>query len=415
MSVYKSAENILIKLKKQNSSVKNLVYAESKKIKNIKQLYALVCETLKYKDVLLDIINQSKIFKNSKISEELGCLLIHDFLFGKGIQCGGKFKAMIHSRKILLQSTLTKVKVQRKVMNNKDLISEKCQNTVEISKYLRINTLLAESNSVMKKLTDTGFSENAADSSLSFKVDSDIPNLLTFQSNTDFHKNKLYIDGHLIIQDKASCMPAHVLGPAPNSTVIDACAAPGNKTSHLAALMNNTGKIYAFDISSRRIKTMEKLLKKAGVTNCETINSDFLKTSVTDEKFQSVNCILVDPSCSGSGIVSRMSHLTDTEVFSPERLASLQTFQKKILNHALSFPNVSKVVYSTCSINEMENEQVVVECLKANPHFCLVNIMPNWPSRGTLCDNFSESKKCIRCDPKYHDTNGFFVALFKRK
>ena len=414
MYLYKCAEGILIKLRKQNSSVKNLVYAEGKKIKNIKQLYALVCETLKYKDVVQDIINQSKIFKNSKISDELSCLLVYDFLFGKGIQCGGRFKAMIQSRKILLQSTLTKVKVQRKVMDNKDLVSQNCKNVVEISKYLRINTLLAKPEAVKKELCALGYSENDSNSSKSFKVDGDIPNLLAFPTNSDFHKNKLYVDGHLIIQDKASCMPAFVLNPAPESIVIDACAAPGNKTSHLAAIMKNSGKIFAFDISSRRLKTMDKLLKKAGVTNCETINSDFLKIPHADEKFQNVDCILVDPSCSGSGIVSRMSHLTDTEVFSAERLASLQMFQKKILNHALSFPKVSKVVYSTCSINEMENELVVLECLKSNPHFTLVNIMPKWPSRG-IPPSSSESVKCIRCDPKYHNTNGFFVALFQRK
>ena len=73
-------------------------------------------------------------------------------------------------------------------------------------------------------------------------------------------------------------MPAYVLSPPKNSTVIDACAAPGNKTSHLAAIMGNTGKIYAFDISSERLKTMNMLLEKAKVTNCTTKNQDFLKT-----------------------------------------------------------------------------------------------------------------------------------------
>ena len=300
------------------------------------------------------------------------------------------------------------------------MINKKCSDAVSISKYLRINTLRTNPDSVFKFLSSHGFikelpvADRFAKDATTYRIDRHIPNLLAFRSNTDFHNNQLYIDGHLIIQDKASCIPAQVLKPPLNSVVIDACAAPGNKTSHLAALMQNTGKIFAFDICKKRIKTMEKLLKRAGVTNCETINNNFLKTQSTDEKLKDVKYILVDPSCSGSGIVNRLSHLTDTEVTGPERLRSLQEFQKKILNHALSFPNVLNVVYSTCSINEMENEQVVKECLKTNPQFSLNHILPQWPSRGVVCNDFSESFKCVRCDPKCHDTNGFFVALFQR-
>ena len=70
----------------------------------------------------------------------------------------------------------------------------------------------------------------------------------------DFHDSELYKDGSLILQDKASCFPAHVLKPTPGAHCIDACAAPGNKTSHLAAMLGNTGKVYAFDIDAKRLE-----------------------------------------------------------------------------------------------------------------------------------------------------------------
>jgi 25S rRNA (cytosine2278-C5)-methyltransferase len=99
---------------------------------------------------------------------------------------------------------------------------------------------------------------------------------------------------------------------------------------------------------------------------------------------------------------------------SEERISSLANFQCVILKHALSFPDAERVVYSTCSIYEKENENVVSEMLKSMPNWTLLkNPFPEWPTRGL--EKFSFFKDVIRSDPNKDDCIGFFVACFVRK
>ncbi|KAI5945518.1 28S rRNA (cytosine-C(5))-methyltransferase [Manis javanica] len=97
---------------------------------------------------------------------------------------------------------------------------------------------------------------------------------------------------------QASCLPAMLLAPPPGAHVIDACAAPGNKASHLAALLKNQGKI--FDLDAKRVASMATLLARAGVSCCELAEKDFLAVSPSDQRYCQVQYILLDPSCSGS-------------------------------------------------------------------------------------------------------------------
>nr|CAB3264457.1 probable 28S rRNA (cytosine-C(5))-methyltransferase [Phallusia mammillata] len=413
MLLYKTAESILQKAKKHQGSVKNLVFAAN--YKNPKQLFALVCETLKYWDVLEEIISQSKL--RIKASSEMAALLVYDQLFGKGIQCGGKLKFLVAKHKLLLQSTLVRVKVKRGAVTNSELLSNE-KSMEPLPKYLRINTLLIDKQSVVNHLVGDGYSIITKEKSLAkmeIKVDDHIANLLTFHHRTDLHDHPLYTNGKIIFQDKASCMPAQILDPQPDTDVIDACAAPGNKTSHIAALMKNTGKLFAFDLDDKRLKTMNKLLAKAGVKNCTTKCQDFLLVNPSDPMYSKVSSLLVDPSCSGSGIVSRLSKLVDKQSSDTEtRLTALSDFQTKVLNHALLFPHAKRIVYSTCSVHEMENEAVVKKVLAQNPKFMLQQSMPSWKRRGNPTTGL-EAEKLIRCDPVNDQTNGFFVALIVKK
>lgn len=163
-------------------------------------------------------------------------------------------------------------------------------------------------------------------------------------------------------------------------------AAPGNKTSHLSAIMKNTGKITAFDMDRKRLDTLERLTGRAGCSNIKAVHGSFLDANPKD--YSNVEYILLDPSCSGSGIVGRMDHLVqdfeeneaeDTQ----ERVNSLAEFQKQVLLHAFSFPKVKRVVYSTCSKHKEENEMVVEHVLSKNKKFKLVeNVFSTWKRRG---------------------------------
>ncbi|XP_039250477.2 28S rRNA (cytosine-C(5))-methyltransferase-like isoform X1 [Styela clava] len=420
MALYKTASGVLKSIEEKQGSVKSLVIAS--KYKNVKQLYALVVETLKYKDVLMEIINKTKLMQGTHISKYEALVLSHDFLFGRGVQCGGRYKKIIHSRKSQLNSALTMMKVKRKVKSNEDLLQKDLKDAINLPKYLRINTLLTSKDDAVEYFKKIGYTLVASRSphqlqKNEFMIDSVIPYLLVFHPRTDLHNDRLYKGGEIIFQDKASCLPAYILSPTNGSVVIDACAAPGNKTSHMAAIMSNRGKIFAFDLSPQRLSTMDSMLLKAGVLCCQTKVQDFLKVKHDDPQYCKATEILLDPSCSGSGIVNRLNSLTNDDKSSSEsRLQSLANFQSQALDHALLFPKVNKVVYSTCSIHTIENENVVMKALEKHPHFELVHILPEWQNRGLPIDGFEvEAKKCIRCTPEHDQTNGFFVALFQRK
>ena len=121
--------------------------------------------------------------------------------------------------------------------------------------------------------------------------------------------------------------------------------------------------------------------------------------------------------CSLFRLVPGMVKLSESTTESTkERLQKLSTLQKKLLAHAFKFPNVKRIVYSTCSIHEEENELVVAESMQdefVRNNFELVTVLPKWHRRGL--DKYAVGSKCARADPDKDLCNGFFVALFQRK
>jgi putative methyltransferase len=149
---------------------------------------------------------------------------------------------------------------------------------------------------------------------------------------------------------------------------------------------------------------------------------NFLQVDPKDSKYKDVEFILLDPSCSGSGIVGRLDHLVSDENLEEQetkgeessRLQSLAEFQKTAILHAMKFPKVQKIVYSTCSKHVQENEDVVNFVLENSKKFELEEkVLPSWERRGL--DVFPQSDRVIRTLPEQDLTIGFFVALFKRK
>ncbi|RIA97350.1 S-adenosyl-L-methionine-dependent methyltransferase [Glomus cerebriforme] len=437
MNFYMQAAEILTKLLAKESSIKSLTLADN--VKEKKKMYALICETLKYKNVINQVIENSQLLKvEKKLPKNIAILLVHDLLFSSnGIKnlSDGPYKAAIMRNEIRLRAELVKLKIKLKIKNNEDLISSGYRNSVALPRYVRVNTLKTSVEKVIEHFQSEGYMLEEPIKNLNnlspktIRKDFHLSDLLILPPDTDLHNHILYLSGDIILQDKASCFPSYVCSPSINSYVIDACAAPGNKTSHLSAIMKNSGKIWAFDLDKKRLKLLEKLTQKAGCKNIEAVHGSFLDVDPLDKKYSKVEYILLDPSCSGSGIVNRLDRLldsseqktyqSDSNQKSQERLKNLSEFQVKIILHAFKFPLAKKIVYSTCSIHSQENEQVVKEVLQQNNDFILANrndVIPTWNRRGISSefDDNEEADKLIRTLPEDF-TNGFFVACFIRK
>ncbi len=216
---------------------------------------------------------------------------------------------------------------------------------------------------------------------------------------TSYEKHPAALDWHAegkyVIQDLASCFVAVALDPQPGETVLDLAAAPGMKTSHIAMLMENRGRIVAVDISSERLERMKAKLRQLGVRNVELLAADGCRVKVEADK------ALADVPCSSTG--SLHLHPNVKWSFDPTKFRATLSVQKKMLENALS--NASEVVYSTCSILVEENEMQVagrrIEKLRS----------PFARGVRKFRDFFFEDwKKVVRTYPHVHRTSGFFIA-----
>ena len=151
------------------------------------------------------------------------------------------------------------------------------------------------------------------------------------------------------------------------------------------------------------------------------LNADFTSLDPQDERFKCVTHILLDPSCSGSGLIQRLDY-DQSEATSPTRLRNLATFQSRLLKHALSFPNVQRVVYSTCSYHAEENERVLEGVLHGQTEWRVLRRdeqpagLKSWHRRGLSqeCSSTEVAEGCIRFEKGTDGTIGFFAVALTR-
>ena len=206
-------------------------------------------------------------------------------------------------------------------------------------------------------------------------------------------------------------MSGVALAPPPGAAVLDACSAPGNKTLHLAALAGESGHVTAVERDKKRYGRLRSNVKKHGGNNVTALLRDFLQ--LVPAEYPQITHILVDPSCSGSGMLTE-NLVTDFKGVDQAKVEQLATLQTTLLTHALSFPGAQRVVYSTCSVYARENEQVVAEVLAQQADtWQLAKVLPDWARRGDTTV-LPEADKCVRCLPE-DGTNGFFLACFVRR
>ncbi|CAH8363160.1 unnamed protein product [Eruca vesicaria subsp. sativa] len=387
------------------TSIKSLVFSHS--VRNKRATFALVCQTLKHLDVIKQVLEIADVLNSKwKRQEPLVYIICYDILFGKDPLLIGDAEKFLMRRKDAFVSSLATLLVRKKVETVDELLGLSQPNVPLKPRYVRVNTLKMDVDSAVQELGKL------------YKVQKDetVPDLLVMPPGSDLHAHHLVKNGRIFLQGKGSAMVAAALQPEPSWEVIDACSAPGNKTINLAALMKGQGKIIACELNEERVKRLEQTIKLSGATNIEVVHGDFLGLNPEDPSFAKVRAILLDPSCSGSGTISdRLDHLlpSHSAVYDSIRLHKLAVFQKKALAHALSFPQVERVVYSTCSIHQIENEDVVssVLPLASSLGFELATPFPQWQRRGLpVCEG---SEHLLRMDPE-EDKEGFFIALFTK-
>lgn len=427
----------------------------------------------------------------------MSLLLVHDLVLAKkGIalpQSHG-LRASIERHKARISSEFKLARLRRKMPSLealKEQVERQCAGEeANYPRWVRVNAV----TSTLEEQLETTFSQYTRATSIKevvtnagrlIYIDPHVPNLVAITPGINLTKTEAYTSGKIILQDKASCFPAYLLDPkSEDGDLIDACSAPGNKTTHLAAIVKEhtpefdspKQTIYAFEKDTRRAQILRKMVKIAGSDSTTKIGfgQDFLQVNPAADNYKSVGALLLDPSCSGSGIVGldSMPELHLPEPYSsngkapsakltnrkrkhekveptPEsvmidddgnetaiksekdleaRLEALSSFQLILLLHAFRFPSAKKITYSTCSIHMQENERVVMRALESDIakrrgwRILLrkdqVSGMREWPVRGLpeACEGDKEiAEACIR---SYKDDGqgvmGFFVAGFVR-
>ncbi|TMP27934.1 16S rRNA (cytosine(1407)-C(5))-methyltransferase RsmF [Pseudoalteromonas rubra] len=230
------------------------------------------------------------------------------------------------------------------------------------------------------------------------------------ESNLPIGNTALHLSGCIYVQEASSMLPPMALATslAPGDTVLDMAAAPGSKTSQLAALMDNQGILIANELSSSRLKTLAATLKRMGVANCAL--SHFDGQVFGDYMYESFDHILLDAPCSGEGTVRK-----DPDALKNWSLASNQDIaevQKTLIHSAfLALKPGGTLVYSTCTLTPLENQQICDHLLDTFAGD--VEIM-------SLHDLFPEADKAateqgyLHVWPQIYDSEGFFIAKFKK-
>ena len=217
-------------------------------------------------------------------------------------------------------------------------------------------------------------------------------------------ETKLLSTGQIITQDLASIVAGIVASPLPGQSVLDVCASPGNKTTHLAAQMQNEGQICSIELSPSRIPQWRKEIEGAGCSIAQIVRADARMIPIHED----FDVVLVDPPCSNTGVFARNPaakwEMTRGKVrdLSLRQSAILQASSKHVASNGT-------LLYCTCSILPEENEFVVELFLRKNLEFELVSQEPFMGSPGLR--GLSE---CQRFFPHLHDCNGYFIAKMRR-
>lgn len=265
---------------------------------------------------------------------------------------------------------------------------------------LRVNTLKASREDILALFAK----ENTVPTLTPFS-----PLGLRMPQKMTISRHKMFTDGKIEVQDEGSQILAQIVAPRRGEMIADFCAGAGGKTLAMGAIMRNTGRLYAFDVSEKRLDNLGVRLKRSGLSN---LHAQVI-TSEADPKLKRLNGkfdrVLVDAPCSGLGTLRRNPDLKWRQT--PQDIIELTAKQTRILERAAKLVKAGGLlVYATCSLIKEENEQIAEAFLASHAEFKLV------PAHEVLAQQQIDlnTGDYLKMLPHLHQTDGFFAAVFEK-
>lgn len=262
---------------------------------------------------------------------------------------------------------------------------------------LRTNTLKISTPDLQMQLIAEGVELHPA------RYASDCTIVTRLPGNARLHELSAYRDGLFQIQDESSALVAHLVDPQPGEFIIDLCSAPGGKTTHMAALMHNQGRILAADVHRNRLRLIHANCERLGITIVEEVCADGRTLQVD----RLADCVLVDAPCSGFGVLGQRSDARWNKTESD--LQRLQALQLELLQHASTLVKPGgRLIYSTCTIDTEENEGIVQAFMKISPDYKLLKAPERVPT------SLLDQQGYYRTWPHRDEMGGAFGAVMLR-
>lgn len=265
---------------------------------------------------------------------------------------------------------------------------------------LRVNTFLAKRNQVLEMLNQEGIEAQETPYS---------PCGIRLTGKPAINRHALFLSGKIEVQDEGSQLLGYLLAPKRGEMVVDFCAGAGGKSLLLGALMNSKGRLYAFDVSEKRLSNMKPRFKRSGLSNLHAQRITHENDIKVKRLAGKIDRVLVDAPCSGLGTLRRNPDLKWRQ--SPQSIEELKTKQTAILSAAADLLKPGgRLVYATCSFLPEENQAIINDFLTAHPQFALLNCSELLLQQKIPLD----TGEFLQLSPQIHQTDGFFAAALTR-
>jgi 16S rRNA (cytosine967-C5)-methyltransferase len=266
---------------------------------------------------------------------------------------------------------------------------------------LRVNSMKTTREAAMQRLAGDGIAVSATPYS---------PEGLRLDGRPPINRHPVFLEGGVEVQDEGSQLLCHLLAPKRGEMVVDFCAGAGGKTLALGALMRSTGRLYAFDISPKRLAGLKPRLARSGLSNVHPQRIEGSRDPRVKRLAGKIDRVLVDAPCSGLGTLRRNPDMKWRQT--PEDVGELAGKQASLLAAAATLVKpAGRLVYATCSILEEENRAVAEAFLAGNPEFALL------PAGRALEKERIDLNmgEYFEVWPHLHRTDAFFAAVFERR